>query len=1432
MAPAILFSPSSSPPANAPAAGLRPTGYGPSGAYSPLHVFSNRNFVNLIKLDISNWHSWKYQLIAQATQIDADLLLEEGITEYNEYLSSTLALNDAMSLTDFTALDKSIGIFITSTLQENAINHIRHLPVRHGLQIYQALASHYESRSTSSTKQVIRDLIQMKQGDESVAGLIDKVRRKRNTLNRIQTARKEFNLTDELATMALLDGLKPEYSTIKDLIALSQSDDTPIEFERCVQIVNSKAEQIESQRARASASARSVSTAPASHPQIQAPVICTYCGKNGHTEDVCFKKKREDKKPKAKTTSSTPASDKPDSATTASSDSTDTPPVTHVAWTAKTTACATRRSYAQVVATPRPFHKALSARTAFTGPPAEIIHFDIDSGATDHFVASPEGLSDFKPDQTITIETANQEKVTSRGCGSIPGKIDPVHVVPSFGTNLLSVYQLCRTGHKVTFLPDGTVPITLNGKPVCQGALEGNTYRLHLTNLHASGAKSSKLDQSALIQLWHRRLGHSSAASIHRLSSTGHLLGLEHTTLSALEDVCGHCEPCLVGKSKAQPHRDLGGKLTATTPFELIHFDTKGPFETNSYGGNRFALIIVDDFSRAKYVYPLKAKSQALDALKEFLGVVVKPTGRHIRRCHSDNAGEYQSSQFVKWCIQEGIKPSYTSPHSSASNGIAERAIQQIDTTARAIRIAGNLPKACWAECYRTAALIDRLTLPSNGRPSPHVLIHGTDPEFKLLRAIGCKCYVHKHGVDRQTLDSRAISGILVGYSEFSKCYRVLTNLQRGDIVESTNIKFVESADSSSNVTDDGFIDPTTLPQPPPTNPIVPVTTQPVTAPFTRRQTRGGTCTLPSHPDWGRVSTGNVIVPVAASQTPDANLIVDVNTTEKEISDLMNPSPPLMHPNTKTADHNLTCVANAAKRVTFNEAKSDPRLVESMKKEIDQINAVNGWVIEDLPPGRKKIGCTWVHKLKTVNGVFERAKSRICPQGFAQVPGLDYHVNEIAAPTIALPSVRMYFSIVCCRRMYERQLDVDAAFTLPELKETVYMDFPQGVERIPGKALRLLHSLNGLKQGAFNWFKMITKFLKTINLKPCISEPCLFTRRDNGSLLMIALYTDDLRVAADNEAQLDAFETALGKAFPIKRANHIQFLGIQVDRSASDGSLLLHQRPYIESVIETFGFQDLKPATTPVIPNSKLFPVEGEKDTAFMSTFPYMRLVGALLWIARCTRDDILYSVSQIGRFSHNFNQIHADAVVRILAYLKGTSTVGLTFTPAESIVLRAYSDSDHAGEPQEGTHPMRSTTGTTVLVIGCGTVYSQSTLQDTIATSSSAAEYIALGNTVQKTMCMKMLLCELDLFQPDKPITVYEDNEVTITKVKSPVVDFKLRHLKVHHHAVREYISQRDIEVTHVRTDRNIADIFTKALPRPQFLILRGLLLNEPGCN
>jgi hypothetical protein len=300
-----------------------------------------------------------------------------------------------------------------------------------------------------------------------------------------------------------------------------------------------------------------------------------------------------------------------------------------------------------------------------------------------------------------------------------------------------------------------------------------------------------------------------------------------------------------------------------------------------------------------------------------------------------------------------------------------------------------------------------------------------------------------------------------------------------------------------------------------------------------------------------------------------------------------------------------------------------------MRKELKSMFEIGAFAIVNKPKGRRAIRNVWVYKLKHgPSGEFLRAKSRICPWGFEQIPFLDYDPDKVAAPTLNMESCAIFLAITVERDMITILVDVDGAFQIPECEEDLYTEFPEGMEKIPGKVIKLVHSLNGTKQAAFNWHVLAHQLLTDLGYIGTVSDPCLYFKLSDNKLSLVALYVDDFRCASE---LLDNLVEYFRKQYDIKIQPASWWLGMKVDHDIEAGTLKISHEQYIKDALEQFRMTDCKPLSTPAEPNSKLIKTpEGESDPESLK-FPYREAVGKLLWLARSSRPDILYAVNQVG---------------------------------------------------------------------------------------------------------------------------------------------------------------------------------------------------------
>ena len=181
------------------------------------------------------------------------------------------------------------------------------------------------------------------------------------------------------------------------------------------------------------------------------------------------------------------------------------------------------------------------------------------------------------------------------------------------------------------------------------------------------------------------------------------------------------------------------------------------------------------------------------------------------------------------------------------------------------------------------------------------------------------------------------------------------------------------------------------------------------------------------------------------------------------------------------------------------------------------------------------------------------------------------------------------------------------------------------------------------------------------------------------------------------------------------------------------------------------------------------------------------------------------YPVGLISQFMSKPIDEHFQCAQRILRYVSGTKDMALFYRTGIAERLLGYRDADWDGN----AHDRRSTSGYAFSLGSVAIVWS-SKKQPTVALSSTKAEYRGAIVATCEVMWLKRLLRDLPVEVSD-PTTIFCDNLSSTHLAKNPVFHARTKHIEVHYHFVRERVLSGEVELTHVSTDRQIADIFTK---------------------
>jgi hypothetical protein len=329
--------------------------------------------------------------------------------------------------------------------------------------------------------------------------------------------------------------------------------------------------------------------------------------------------------------------------------------------------------------------------------------------------------------------------------------------------------------------------------------------------------------------------------------------------------------------------------------------------------------------------------------------------------------------------------------------------------------------------------------------------------------------------------------------------------------------------------------------------------------------------------------------------------------------------------------------------------------------------------------------------------------------------------------------------------------------------------------------------------------------------------------------VILAIYVDDVNIFG-NKHLATMTAALLEQEFEMKDLGETSYcIGLQIE-SAKDGSKFVHQTTYTRKILTRFNMDKAHPLSTPMMvrhldPTKDPFRPAEEEEKILGPETPYVAAIGALLYLATCTRPDISFAVNLLARFSKAPVERHWQGVKHLLRYLRGTENYGLYYDVNNKDGLVGYADAGYLSDP----HKARSQTGYVYLYNGTAISW-KSTKQTLVATSTNLAEIYALHEASKEGIWLRRLTHHIletsGLPVGKKATNIFEDNHACVEQMNTGFQKSdRTKHIDPKFFYTHELILSKEITVTAVASKDNIADIFTKALPAYTHRHLRNLL-------
>ncbi|GFU63009.1 copia protein [Trichonephila clavipes] len=237
-------------------------------------------------------------------------------------------------------------------------------------------------------------------------------------------------------------------------------------------------------------------------------------------------------------------------------------------------------------------------------------------------------------------------------------------------------------------------------------------------------------------EIWHQRFCHVNNDYLVKTSKNDSVKGLPRLT----DNGKTHCIPCKLAKSKRVSFKKTGA-VRSKRPLELLHMDLCGPMPTESQGGNKYFLNIIDDYSGKVTVFPIRNKSDVFHTFIRFQKRAERFLSKKVIAVRTDGGLEFCNKDMDNFLTELGIKHEVTNSYTPEMNGVAERfnltALDGIKTLLKS----SEVPHKFWGEALLCFTYAWNRICHKDGNKTPFEKYSGRKPSVLHLKPFGCLAY-------------------------------------------------------------------------------------------------------------------------------------------------------------------------------------------------------------------------------------------------------------------------------------------------------------------------------------------------------------------------------------------------------------------------------------------------------------------------------------------------------------------------------------------------------------------------------------------------------------------------------------------------------------------------------------------------------------------
>ena len=950
------------------------------------------------------------------------------------------------------------------------------------------------------------------------------------------------------------------------------------------------------------------------------------------------------------------------------------------------------------------------------------------------------------------------------------------------------------------------------------------------------------------------------------------------------------CESCQREKQNLQSFPD-SAQSRASLPLFRVHIDSSGK-RCCTEGGNQYFVVIVDDFSRKGWLLLSPTKEEIPNKIVVKLKqLMAQRPGLKVAFARTDGAGEYMQKEFITTLTEIGCTFEKSAPYRQAQNGVAEARIGLISKMARCMMnfSSPNHPVSDWGYAVTHANMIVNLIPTQANKGLSPDEVWG-DPRSRLPIPGPLFCAGFAKSYKRGKMESEAQKVMYMGNGEDFKAYLVRPLEGPSDQVRaSRDVTFFPSQMPYSHplvkrpinapMDEDVEVEVAEAPVEPQTTPLTPVAAERheeklnANAPDFKPQeemipsteiSRGFTpgskvYVVDKHEGTGKwkiyevtvdsVRTDGVYVKFRGKKQvylyhQDVDVFRSRAQAEKLLSTTENAAYPIINQDSIFFSASTDDMHELAQSIEKDPVSREEMLAHPHREgyiaaeivEMEQMYSQKVYELVERVRDMHVLDNRWVYKAKRAptSGEISKFRSRLVAKGFKERYGIEF--TETFSSNIRMDAVRLMLALIAHYDLDCWHFDIRAYFLYGEIEEKVYMEQPQGYHEGPAKGqpgelvCRLLKAIYGTKQAQRCADKVLRKAFADGGVFPIASDDSMYYARDGNKIFMCGMHVDDgLCLSNDASFALEKIDH-LKKVFELVVVNDPKvYVGIQIERDRSKGTMLLHQEDSVLKLLTMSGLMDCNPAKTPMQTGLVLKEPSTVVTEPNERNFPYQSLVGQLIWLLG-TRLDLSFPINVLTRYMSSWDAEAISLLKRVIRYLKGKEKMGIVYMKSkngdkiesadeEPTKFTCVGDADHASR----VHDSKTTGG--IMGFYADNLVSFSTKAHTIgiSTSSSQAEGITCKLACQAVEFTSGQLAELKI-RGKGPITLYQDNRSVICLSANPVNHKRSKHYRIAMHYIRDLVLRGVVKIQYLETMMMNADLLTKAMPEKRLIDLLKL--------